>query len=339
MSHIVSIKTEVRDPVAVAAACRRLGLPEPVHGTAKLFEGEATGLLVRLPGWLYPVVVRHRHRRRSQFDNYDGSLGPAGAPRPLHAGLRRREGQAGGPEEGLLRQRAAARRRQHPAPDRRGPLSHAPHRPPARPGPLPSRPIHDPQIGEIPMPRIIEVTVSPRGEATVQTKGYTGGDCLAASKFLEQALGVSAADAQDRRVLPGPARRPGPHAVPVIAAHRHPRPEEPCDARRRRARPRPWRSSRDRRGDPRRAGRGDRRLPRLPLARGGRPAQPRLPGRRPLASWRRTASRAVDLAALVSRTLRRVAERRLAAEGWDDRQVQAPDRAGARQPRRLARAS
>jgi len=44
------------------------------------------------------------------------------------------------------------------------------------------------------MPRIIEVTVSPRGEATVQTKGFAGGDCLAASKFIEQALGVSAVD-------------------------------------------------------------------------------------------------------------------------------------------------
>jgi hypothetical protein len=56
VSHIVSIKTEVRDPAAVGAACRRLGLPEPVQGTAKLFEGEATGLLVKLPGWLYSVV-------------------------------------------------------------------------------------------------------------------------------------------------------------------------------------------------------------------------------------------------------------------------------------------
>jgi hypothetical protein len=44
------------------------------------------------------------------------------------------------------------------------------------------------------MPRIIEVTVSPQGEAVVQTKGYTGGDCLLASKFLEQALGVSSGD-------------------------------------------------------------------------------------------------------------------------------------------------
>src|SRR5690349_10885380 len=32
MSHIVSIKTELRDPEAVRAACRRLNLPEPVQG-------------------------------------------------------------------------------------------------------------------------------------------------------------------------------------------------------------------------------------------------------------------------------------------------------------------
>ena len=44
------------------------------------------------------------------------------------------------------------------------------------------------------MPRIIEVTVSRKGEATVQTKGYSGGDCLAASRFLEQALGDPVAD-------------------------------------------------------------------------------------------------------------------------------------------------
>jgi hypothetical protein len=44
------------------------------------------------------------------------------------------------------------------------------------------------------MARIIEVTVSPNGEATVQTKGYSGGECLQASKFLEQALGVALAE-------------------------------------------------------------------------------------------------------------------------------------------------
>jgi hypothetical protein len=44
------------------------------------------------------------------------------------------------------------------------------------------------------MPRTIEVIVSPQGEATVQTKGYAGADCLQASKFLEQSLGVATND-------------------------------------------------------------------------------------------------------------------------------------------------
>ena len=44
------------------------------------------------------------------------------------------------------------------------------------------------------MARIIEVVVSPTGETTVQTKGYTGADCLQASRFLEQTLGVTTAD-------------------------------------------------------------------------------------------------------------------------------------------------
>jgi hypothetical protein len=74
VSHIVQIQTEVRDPLAVAAACRRLGLPEPVRGTARLFEGEAAGLLVRLPGWLYPCVC-DTATGAVRFDNYGGSWG------------------------------------------------------------------------------------------------------------------------------------------------------------------------------------------------------------------------------------------------------------------------
>jgi hypothetical protein len=74
VSHIVSIKTEVRDPQAVASACRRLGLPEPVHGTANLFAGEASGLLVKLPDWLYPVVL-NTATGQLQYDNYSGHWG------------------------------------------------------------------------------------------------------------------------------------------------------------------------------------------------------------------------------------------------------------------------
>src|SRR4051812_47118732 len=70
MSHIVTISTDVRDPDAVAAACLRLGLPGPAHGTATLFEGQATGLLVRLPGWLYPVVC-DTATGVVRYDNYN----------------------------------------------------------------------------------------------------------------------------------------------------------------------------------------------------------------------------------------------------------------------------
>jgi Protein of unknown function (DUF2997) len=44
------------------------------------------------------------------------------------------------------------------------------------------------------MSRVIEVTISPTGETTVQTKGYTGGDCVSASRFVEEALGVVASE-------------------------------------------------------------------------------------------------------------------------------------------------
>ncbi len=74
MSHIVTIATKVRDPAAVAAACARLGLPAPEHGTARLYAGEATGLLIHLPGWVYPAVV-DLASGEVRFDNYEGRWG------------------------------------------------------------------------------------------------------------------------------------------------------------------------------------------------------------------------------------------------------------------------
>lgn len=44
------------------------------------------------------------------------------------------------------------------------------------------------------MPRIIEVIVSPAGETSIQTKGYTGSECFHASRFIEEALGVKSTD-------------------------------------------------------------------------------------------------------------------------------------------------
>jgi hypothetical protein len=37
--------------------------------------------------------------------------------------------------------------------------------------------------------KIIEIIVSPKGETRVETKGFAGGECREASKFVEEALG------------------------------------------------------------------------------------------------------------------------------------------------------
>ena len=71
MSHIVTIKTEVRDATAVRAACNRLQLPQPVQGSHRLFSGQVAGLGVQLPEWKFPVVCQ-LETGQLQFDNYNG---------------------------------------------------------------------------------------------------------------------------------------------------------------------------------------------------------------------------------------------------------------------------
>lgn len=74
MSHIVTIRTQVRDVAALTAACRRLGLAEPIQGTAKLYAAEAAGQVVQLPGWNYPVVA-DPVTGQLHYDNFSGHWG------------------------------------------------------------------------------------------------------------------------------------------------------------------------------------------------------------------------------------------------------------------------
>ena len=74
MSHIVEIKTQVRDAAAVQAACRRLKLPEPQQRTVTLFSATVTGLAVQLPEWQYPIVC-DTATGEVKFDNYNGRWG------------------------------------------------------------------------------------------------------------------------------------------------------------------------------------------------------------------------------------------------------------------------
>ena len=97
MSHIVNIKTEVRDPEAVRAACRRLELPAPTLGTFTLYTSEASGLGIQLPGWHYPVVFDTR-KSEAHFDNFGGYWGrPQDTQETFGAHL------AGDEEDGYLR--------------------------------------------------------------------------------------------------------------------------------------------------------------------------------------------------------------------------------------------
>jgi hypothetical protein len=74
MSHIVQIKTEVRDVEALKNACRRLKLAEPVMGKHHVFSVHRNGFGVGLPGWQYPVVC-NVETGAVDFDNYNGSWG------------------------------------------------------------------------------------------------------------------------------------------------------------------------------------------------------------------------------------------------------------------------
>jgi hypothetical protein len=75
MSHIVQIKTELKDETAIAAACRRLKLESLGKGKHTLFSGQtAEGIAVNLPGWQYPVVI-NTDTGAAAYDNYNGHWG------------------------------------------------------------------------------------------------------------------------------------------------------------------------------------------------------------------------------------------------------------------------
>ena len=74
MSHILEIKTEVRDEAAVMAACSRLQYPHPTRGTFQLYSSTEEGLGIELPNWKYPVVA-NTDTGELRYDNYEGRWG------------------------------------------------------------------------------------------------------------------------------------------------------------------------------------------------------------------------------------------------------------------------
>ena len=45
------------------------------------------------------------------------------------------------------------------------------------------------------MSKVVEITVGPKGETTVRTRGFAGPECREASRFVERALGRRTSEA------------------------------------------------------------------------------------------------------------------------------------------------
>jgi len=74
MSHLVTIRTQVRDLEAVKTACRKLGLKVPSQGKAQVFQKEVEGTIVQLPLWRFPVVI-DLTTGTLHYDNWQGHWG------------------------------------------------------------------------------------------------------------------------------------------------------------------------------------------------------------------------------------------------------------------------
>lgn len=75
MSHIATIKTEIRDAIALRSACERLGLAPPSWRTERFYDGASvSGLGIQLPNWTYPVIV-NCETGEVKCDNYHGNWG------------------------------------------------------------------------------------------------------------------------------------------------------------------------------------------------------------------------------------------------------------------------
>jgi hypothetical protein len=94
------IVTSVHDPSALAATCRRLGLPAPVEGCVHLDRTEASGWVVRLPGLHAPIVfdlltgLITYHPRDNAFAPYARVMRFVMRYYDVHAELRRGGGPA-----------------------------------------------------------------------------------------------------------------------------------------------------------------------------------------------------------------------------------------------------
>jgi hypothetical protein len=74
MSHVVTIKTQMKDVETLRASCVALGYDFVERAKIRLFDGtQHVGARVKIPGWQYPVAVKPDGTLL--YDNYGGAWG------------------------------------------------------------------------------------------------------------------------------------------------------------------------------------------------------------------------------------------------------------------------
>ncbi len=73
MSHIVTVKTQLKNTVSIAKACKRLEWQCEEKGVGVFYNGSSVeGCVVRPTGWRYPVVIKDSE---ILSDTYNGAWG------------------------------------------------------------------------------------------------------------------------------------------------------------------------------------------------------------------------------------------------------------------------
>lgn len=73
MSHIVKVKTTVRNNECLRLACVQVGASAPEEGTCLIYGTSYQGVYFKLPGWRYPICISANGTLN--FDNYRGHWG------------------------------------------------------------------------------------------------------------------------------------------------------------------------------------------------------------------------------------------------------------------------
>ena len=73
VSHTTRVEVELRDPSALSTAVLKMGGTILGQGHHSLFSTREEGYGFKIPGWMYPLILRNDHSLA--FDSYNGAWG------------------------------------------------------------------------------------------------------------------------------------------------------------------------------------------------------------------------------------------------------------------------